>query len=263
MIIFVDFFHFRLPSPGPWDDRPCNEDFWRDDLQAIVAHVLAHPDQALTVLGPLIKQGNTMKSEGWCYRHKKKCKVQTAFRHIAGTVCVGFSRRGAGLSVADITMICTLAWLAQRRSLQETEITQENVKGCPPELFFEFLGDLYWMDVVPVDAVCFGWACGRERQYLKFRHRVKVMSMVSPCSVFLKRFYRACKYSWTEHFWSHHCQGSGTTILEDELAVELKWALSRPSSSAHGQDLDVEGSTSFELALTTTEQEIWCAVSKV
>lgn len=182
----------------------------------MIAFVQANPNQALTVLGPLIKQGTAVKSDAWCLRHQKYCKMQTASRHIAGTVCVGFSRRGLGLSTADPTIVPTLAWISQRRHVQEAEITQENVKGCPPSLFQEFLADMYFIDIVTVDAVSFGWACGRERQFLKMRRRQKILSMISPCSRFLIRFYRACKYSWKEHFFAHDCQ-KDSTVLANEL----------------------------------------------
>ena len=166
----------------------------------MIKKLQTQPAHTLDLLGPLVKSGEAVRLEAFCARHQRVCRLQTARRRIAGTVCVGFSRRGAGLSVADPTMIPTLAWCALRRSVQEPDVTQENVKGCPPELFKEYLFDLYYMDVLDLDAVQFGWACGRQRQFIRFRHRAKILAEISPCARFVKRFYRACAYSWKEHF---------------------------------------------------------------
>lgn len=86
--------------------------------------------------------------------------MQTAKRHVAGTVCVGFSRRGAGLFVSDPTVVSTLAWCALRRACQENKILQENAR-CPVSLFAQMLEDLYFVDVVELDAMQFGWSCAR------------------------------------------------------------------------------------------------------
>ena len=158
------------------------KDFWRTDMMDVLEHVRKNPDAALTVLKPLVLQGTAVKGDAWCLRHGRHCKIQTASRHIAGTVCVGFSRRGVGLSTADPTMLPTLAWVALRRLCQEPEIVQENVRGCPVQLFHDLLHDIYYLDVVTIDAVVFGWSCGRERQFIKMRHRWKILEQLSPCS---------------------------------------------------------------------------------
>lgn len=231
-----------------------SEDFWRDDLGPVLEHVKRFPDKAIPVLSPLILQGNAVRSDGWCLRHNRRCRIRTATRHIAGTICVGFSQRGTGLATADVTMIPTLCWLAQRRLCQEPEVLQENVRGCPPELFYKHLSDIYHMEVFSVDSVAFGWACGRERQFMKFRHRGKIMSSVSPCSRFMRRFYRACQYSWREHFWVR--KGSNA-VFPDELRCELEWAYQRPTGGKSGEtvnDDDVGKISSFEDSLTETEK---------
>ena len=59
---------------------------------------------------------------------------------------MAYSKRGVGLATDDPTIIPTLRWIAQRRMCQESSVVQENVKGCPPTLFQEFLGDIYWLE---------------------------------------------------------------------------------------------------------------------
>lgn len=68
----------------------------------------------------------------------------------------------------------------------------------------------------------------RERQLISLKHRVKVLTEVSPLSQFKKRFYSACWWHWRDHF-----------IGSFE---ELDWARARPSS------IDA-----FAHSLTTTE----------
>ena len=68
----------------------------------------------------------------------------------------------------------------------------------------------------------------RERQLISLKHRVNVLTEVSPLSQFKKRFYSACWWHWRDHF-----------IGSFE---ELDWARARPSS------IDA-----FAHSLTTTE----------
>lgn len=195
-----------------------------------------------------------MRGEASCLRHGRDCRFKTAFRHIAGTVCIGFSRRGKNLATEDSSMLATLAWCAQRRQAQETIVIQESVVSCPESLFKEYLHDLYHIERVVVDAVQLGWACGRQRQYLKFIHRVKAAEIVSPCSRFIRRFYRACQYSWREHFFAHLCDPDAT-VIENELTEELKWAHRRPSSLQSGKPVDETVPTAFEDSLNESERQ--------
>lgn len=214
---------------------------------------------AVDVLGPLIAEGRAVKDHAFCAVHQKQCRLRGAKRHIAGTSCVGFSQKGTGLMLADPSIIHTLCWIALRLLLAEADVTQENVPRCPVQLFARFMQKVYYVDVVKTDSVLFGIAAARERQFIRFRHRAKIQSEVSPLSIFMKRFYRAVEYSWKEHFFmmEEGCQMKGVT--PNEPRENLEWAAGRPTSQAQSlsSDLALDDPTSFRLALTGTEWLGW------
>lgn len=233
------------------------KDFWRDEIKQVIQQLEKNPSMAVDILAPIILEGKAVKDSAYCLNHGKVCKLRVARRHIAGTSCVGFSQKGSGLMLADPSIVHTLCWIALRLHCCEADITQENVARCPVDLFSRFMAGVYFIDRVKMDAVQFGIACGRERQFIRFRHRSKIMSEVSPLSSFMKRFFRAVEYSWREHYFINPCadESAGDGIVPNEALEDLLWAASRPSSCAQQleYDLSLKDKQSFIQALTPTE----------
>ena len=124
-----------------------SQEFWNDDIQKVIKQLSSRPDLAMEVLSKAIMENKAVKLEAWCIKHGRLCKLKSAKRHLAGTICIAFSRRGQGLGVSDPTIVPTLCWIAIRRRCQEASVTQENVDGCPVSLFSKYLADLYFIDV--------------------------------------------------------------------------------------------------------------------
>ena len=175
--------------------------FFRKELkEGIIPQLMEKPHQAISVLTPLIMSGQAVSTHGTCLVHGKTCALKSCKRHTAGTSCRPFSARGCGLQTADIDMLYTLSWVALRRTLQESDVTQENVVRFPLTLLTQLLGDLYHIDSVVLDSACFGAPTARERQFVRLRHKQKIISETSPASRFALRFLRAVNYHWSEHF---------------------------------------------------------------
>lgn len=142
--------------------------------------------------------------------------------------------------------------------LQEPEVIQENVEGCSLDVFARFL-PLYHIDR-HVDEPCnYGWPVARPRQYLKMRHKVKILDQISPVSTFCKRFWRAVSFSWHEIMWFHESRLWNKGVIDQEIDKELDWAQCRPNSKAHGQAPLVYGNERelFLAALTESETIQW------
>ena len=92
----------------------------------------------------------------------------------------------------------------------------------------------------------------RERQFISLKHRVKIISEVSPLSSFSKRFYRACAWAWREYFFLSTDEDG---VLPQEGKSELLWAISRPSSKSYGCTVDSADPMVFQNALTSAELE--------
>ena len=206
--------------------------FWRPELQDIVKQLRSNPSQALQVLEPLIMQGKAIQDRAWCLSHERNCKLKTARRHVAGSMCTPYSQRGAGRKDQDAAILELLAWLAQRRLCQEPDITHENVKDGPTEIVKRFLGDMYYLDQCEIDSVLFGIRAGRLRSFLKLRHKLKVLECISPLNEFVKRFVRGCTYDLLEHFYMTSKDGCVDGVMQREAWEVLKWAQSRQSSKA-------------------------------
>ena len=187
--------------------------------------------------------------------------MKTARRHLAGTSCRPFSRKGTRLGLLDVETLNLLAWVGLRIELQEADVTQENVEGCATDVFSRFLGPLYWIDKVLCDPTSYGWPVARSRQFLRMRHRVKVLAEISPVATFSKRFWRAIEFAWTDMLCFHKDEFKQKTVIEDEIQKELAWAQGRPNSKAHSQRPLIFGldSEPFLAALTDTETLHWTA----
>ena len=164
----------------------------------VLPELLNHPAMAIAALTPLIMSGRAVQSTGFCLRHNKSCALKTCRRHIAGTSCKPFSRRGAGLGVCDGDILYTLSWVALRRLLQESDVTQENVRSFPVKVIADLLSDLYHVDSCVMEAIDFGSPCARARQFIRLRHKVKILSETTPLSRFAQRFHRMVNFHWSQ-----------------------------------------------------------------
>ena len=151
---------------------------------------------------------------------------------------------------AQVTTVFLLAWIALRLLLQEHWVTQENVPGFDVGILNDFLGNVYHIDVAVQDSFDLGWASNRTRQWVVMRHKVKVLSTISPLSNFLVRFQRVCEFTWREYFQAH----------ENEIRSDLVWAAGRRESmSKKFANFDVNGEItpeSFRQALTEKELKV-------
>lgn len=115
--------------------------------------------------------------------------------------------------------------------------------NCVPPKARLCSGALFVFNTQPLSCVClFGpvfcinrQAQARERQFISLKHRVKILSEVSPLSSFCKRFYRACAFTWKEYFFLG-LDDSG--VLDEEAPQEIRWASTRSSSMAYGSRID-------------------------
>ena len=259
--------------------------FFRDELQSTVDDLINRPQFAVEILGALLTRQRAMRLDGQCLTHGGCCRLTAARRHVAGTSCKPFSKKGAGMSVGDPEIIFTLAWIGLRLELQEPEIISENVRSAGAasltsfaadcdsadasvvpdsglgHLLIRFLGDLYWLERTVLDPCMLGFPFSREREFIKGYHKVKCLPHISPLSRFQKRFYRACAWSWNEVFYMTKASvGSASAgVIENEINNELAWSRKRPSRRAEAslEDNDAldpcESDAAWELSLTESE----------
>ncbi|CAE7569950.1 unnamed protein product [Symbiodinium sp. CCMP2592] len=174
-------------------------DFFRSELKdSVIPQLLAKPAMTLEVLQPLLRTNRLVQTSAHCLVHGRTCCLKTCNRHIAGTSCRPFSKRGSGLGCNDQEIVYFMAWLGLRMLLQEPDVTQENVVGFPPDVIEQAVSSIYYMEVCELDAVQFGCACARRRQFIRLRHKEKVLGEISPLARFSTRFFRAVKYHWSE-----------------------------------------------------------------
>ena len=172
--------------------------FRKELLDSVIPELQKKPQTAIQTLKPLILSNRAVGTKGYCLVHNKHCCLKSCKRHMAGTSCKPFSRRGVQLGTSDGDMIYTLCWFGLRRVLQESDITQENVLDFPLSLARELLDDLYIIEPVRIDPTMLGAPTARPRQFLRMRHKVKILAEISPIAEFSKRFYRAVSFHWRE-----------------------------------------------------------------
>ncbi|OLP73512.1 hypothetical protein AK812_SmicGene47227, partial [Symbiodinium microadriaticum] len=195
-------------------------DFFRSELKiSVIPQLLEKPAMALDVLQPLLRTNRLVQTSAPCLAHGRTCCLKTCNRHIAGTSCRPFSKRGAGLGCHDHEIIYFMAWLGLRLVLQEADVTQENVVGFPVDIIEQAVSSIYHIEVCELDAVQFGCACARRRQFIRLRHKHKVLEVISPLSRFATRFFRAVKFHWSEQLepddgaWSMVIQSISSHLL--------------------------------------------------
>ena len=233
--------------------------FFRPELLTTIAALKERPSLIMDVLGPAVKAGVAMKLDGACLRHGGQCVLREARRHVAGTSCTAHSKQGGQRGLNDATSIHLLAWMGLRRQLQEADIVQENVTSFPVSVLNHYLGDLYFIDHMKMGPEEFGWAILRDRQFVKLRHRVKIIAEISPMSRFVRRFHRLCAFTWKDFFFLHEHKDwdkAENPIIPDEAVVELKWAQSRRKSLAADTSVTTTASRgAYYGALTQVERD--------
>ncbi|CAK9049373.1 Uncharacterized protein SCF082_LOCUS27458 [Durusdinium trenchii] len=233
--------------------------FYRPEMRDLIHSLQAKPGMSVEILAPLISEGRAITRTAWCLTHERLCSVKTARRHCAGTSCRPFSKKGMRLGLMDCETVYLLSWIAMRLELQEADILQENVCGSATDIFSRFLGKLYWIDVWKGDPRLLGLPFARERQFVRFRHKVKCMAELEPTSRFIKRFWRAINFEWQQVYCCHLPDFKDKTVVKDELNEELRWAQNRPSSKAHDMpQITIDNHENpFRACLTETEELFW------
>ena len=170
-----------------------------------------------------------MRLTAFCSTHGRQCSLRTTKRHIAGSSCKPWSRKGAGLKAGDPEIVYTLAWLGHILLLEHDEILSENVKQAGSSglgsasvkakataagdydeaegpsrvvdaglgsLFLRFLSPIYEMETTVLDPSMLGDPFSREREFVKMIHKGKRLTQSSPLSRFQRRFFKACSWGW-------------------------------------------------------------------
>ena len=87
--------------------------FWRPELKrSVIPELLSKPAMAMQVLSPVIMSGNAVQLTDQCIKHGKMRCLRTCQRHVAGTSCKGFSKRGVRLGCTDADAVHFLAWVS-------------------------------------------------------------------------------------------------------------------------------------------------------
>jgi site-specific DNA-cytosine methylase len=119
----------------------------------------------------LAKKRNFVTARATCIIHERTCTAERALLHVAGTPCVDYSNIGKRSGILGGGMLPFLAWVGQRRRLQEAAILRENVQQFAQELLEKFLGDLYVIQSSVFKSAVLGRACDRERRLTWMLHK--------------------------------------------------------------------------------------------
>ena len=125
----------------------------------------------------IFKQPNITLDDVQCSIHKKTCKCTTAMVHVAGTPCPAWSMQNRStLEVARRRdLFHFLAWISQRRKIQELFIVHENVQQFPVDYLETFLGDMYCIHTLMVEAADFAAGSCRLRRWTLMVHKKAVV----------------------------------------------------------------------------------------
>ena len=99
--------------------------FFRPELSDVLEQLRQKPMMCVEVLAPVLASGRAVKSSCFCLTHQRHCCLKTARRHVAGTSCVPYSKRGSGAALMDFNTVYSLCWIGLRMLLQEPDITNE------------------------------------------------------------------------------------------------------------------------------------------
>ena len=205
--------------------------FWLESVASRLEGI-TRERRCVKVLKELVKAGVTSKRTAYCLAHGKTCGAGEADLHMGGTPCTDFSARGDRDGLEGPTTWALMCWVGQRRDLQEPYWLQENVCEFPAGFLHDMLSDLYEVQACTIDPAEMGWPVVRRRQYIVGRHRQKTAGFHMPFQTFVNQLILGCRAE---------AQSSGADGLppwdaffvatEEELADELAWAASRPSSN--------------------------------
>ena len=84
--------------------------FYRPELQELVNRLSTMPQLAVETLASLLMERRAVKLHGHCLVHNKFCKLTTAARHSAGSVCTPYSAQGLQMGLADPSVLLLLCW---------------------------------------------------------------------------------------------------------------------------------------------------------
>ena len=99
--------------------------FFRPELSEVLEQLRQKPMMCVEVLAPVLASGRAVKSSCFCLTHQRHCCLKSARRHVAGTSCVPYSKRGSGAALMDFNTVYSLCWIGLRMLLQEPDITNE------------------------------------------------------------------------------------------------------------------------------------------
>lgn len=109
--------HSHVDNPSLYTseaDCPCMfgdiMQFYRPELQELVNRLSTMPQLAVETLASLLMERRAVKLHGHCLVHNKFCKLTTAARHSAGSVCTPYSAQGLQMGLADPSVLLLLCW---------------------------------------------------------------------------------------------------------------------------------------------------------
>ena len=218
--------------------------FWSDKCSDAVAAAWRTPSSAKDLLGPAVRSNRSVVRAAWCYRHNRHCRFPSCTLHVAGSSCTDHSQFGDQLALSGHTLIPKLAWIAQRRAIQEPLVLVENVVAFPEELLESFLGDIYYMQVVKVDASMY-WIQKRIRTIILLLHKHKTVAPPIRLEQFVVRMTRQIHTSWM----------AVLTASRADLDSELSWALARRHKADGNDDAQIPNTdNAFYELLNDTEK---------
>ena len=195
---------------------------------------------------PIIMTGKAVQSQAWCIVHKAYCTVQVADHHEASLICTDWSVQGNQLGLNGPTMEYTMAWVGQRRYLQEPTWSVEQVKQFLVDpVLTRSLGDLYEIEWQIVSSCSFGFPDKRERMLIHGRHRHKVPHLHHTYYDLAHLFSRHTEITWRDFM----------VATEDDVEADYTWQSNRASKFA---DVDyvkklLPTASKQEMALTKAE----------
>ena len=118
-------------------------------------------------------------------------------------------------------MLPTMAWVAQRRALEEPIVVHENVKQYPVAFLEYFLGDKYLVHTCLLNAKDLGWPVTRVRRITLLLHKSKIRTILRPWpDIASACCRRECMTTWRGFLCSSN----------QEFQEELRWAQNRAGS---------------------------------
>jgi hypothetical protein len=199
----------------------------------------AGSDAAQRAFLPSIK--NRIRTQMYCERHDRVCKVGVALVHSGGSPCVDFSAFGALSKEDGAANRLYLLWMLMHTINQESLVYHENVKSFGRAKLTTDLSEWYVPIHLVLDGCLFGVAAKRERFWSLFVHKRHVVVKYGGKHLFTasffyhtmrETFFRKCGY--TEFGLLINDSGFGKA----QVADEVRWASLRPSVIARRNDDD-------------------------